>query len=63
MIKDCAIYVVYKLIPEVHNQQEHDLFIGEVLATWTDDWVFPNRHWKCDDVIDEVKSLHSVTDG
>jgi len=32
MIKDCAIYVVYKLIPEVHNQQEHDLFIGEVLG-------------------------------
>ena len=51
MIKDCAIYVVYKLIPEVHNQQEHDLFIGEVLATWTDD------------VIDELKSLHYVTDG
>ena len=37
MVKDFAIYVVCKLIPEVHNQQEHDLFIGEVLATWTDD--------------------------
>ena len=63
MIKDCAAHIVCKLILEPHNQQEHDLFIGEVLAAWADDRVFRNGHWKFDDVRDKLKNLHYVAAG
>lgn len=63
MVKDCAAYIVCKLISEPHNQQEHDLFIGEVLVAWADDRVFRNGHWKFDDVSDELKNLHYVAGG
>ena len=63
MVKDCAAYIVCKLISEPHNQQEHDLFIGEVLAAWADDRVFRNGHWEFDDVSDELKNLHYVAGG
>ena len=63
MVEGCAAYILCKVIPEPHNQQEHDLFIGEVLAAWADDRVFRNGHWYFDEVDDELKNLHYVAGG
>lgn len=58
LIEGCAAWLVCKLIPEPHNQETHDLFIGEVVAAWADDRIFENGHWKFDEVGDEWKTLH-----
>lgn len=63
MVKDCAAYIVCKLTLEPHNQQEYNLFIGEMLTAWADDRVFRNGHWEFDDVSDELKNLHYVAGG
>ena len=38
-------WLICKLIPEAHNQQTHDLFIGSVIAAWADTRVFRDGHW------------------
>lgn len=63
MVKGCAAYIVCELIPEPHNHQAHDLFIGKVLAAWADDRVFRNGHWEFDEVGDDLKTLHYVAGG
>ena len=32
-------------LPDAHNQQQHDLFIVEVVAAWADPTVFRNGRW------------------
>lgn len=34
-----------RLVPEPHNQQRYDLFIGEVVAAWADPEVFSGNRW------------------
>lgn len=63
LIADCAAWMICKVIPEPHNQQTYDLFIGEVVAAWADDRVFRNGHWLFDDVPNELKTLHYVSGG
>lgn len=63
LVEGCAAWMVCKLIPEPHNQQTHDLFIGEVVAAWADDRVFRDGHWQFDDVPQELKTLHYVSGG
>ncbi|MFB6349840.1 flavin reductase family protein [Moraxella sp. ZJ142] len=63
LVKGCAAWIVCKLISEPHNQQQHDLFIGEVQATWADDRIFADGHWLFDDAPDELKTLHYVAGG
>lgn len=63
LVEGCAGWIVCKLIPEPHNHEQHDLFIGEVVGAWADDRVFENGHWKFDDVADELKTLHYVAGG
>ena len=64
LVADCAAYLICKLIDEPHNQQAHDLFIGEVLAAWADDRVFrDDGHWHFDEVGDDLKTLHYVAGG
>ena len=63
LVKDCAAWLVCKLISEPHNQQTYDLFIGEVLEAWADERVFRNGHWHFDEVGDELKTLHYVAGG
>lgn len=63
LVKGCAAYILCKLIPEPHNQQEHDLFIGEVVAAFADDRAFRNGHWEFDNVPDDLKTLHYVAGG
>ncbi len=63
LVKGCSAYLLCKLIPEPHNQEAHDLFIGEVICALADDQVFKNGHWDFDNVPDELKSLHYVAGG
>lgn len=63
VVEGCSAWILCKLIPEPHNQQTHDLFIGEVIAAYADDRVFRDGHWFYQDVAEEWKSLHHVAGG
>ena len=63
LVAGCSAYLICRLIAEPHNQQVHDLFIGEVLAAWADDRVFRNGHWHFDEAGDELKNLHYIAGG
>jgi flavin reductase (DIM6/NTAB) family NADH-FMN oxidoreductase RutF len=51
------------LVPEPHNQQSYDLFIGEVVAAWADPRVFSDGRWHFEDSPDELRTLHYVAGG
>jgi flavin reductase (DIM6/NTAB) family NADH-FMN oxidoreductase RutF len=63
LVADCSAWLVCKLIPEPHNQQAHDLFIGEVISAWADDRIFRDGHWHFQDADPEWRSLHHVAGG
>jgi flavin reductase (DIM6/NTAB) family NADH-FMN oxidoreductase RutF len=50
-------------MPEPHNQQTYDLFIGEVVGAWADERVFRDGHWNFDDAPDELRTIHHVAGG
>ena len=35
-VAGCSAWLACRLVPEPHNQQAYDLFIGEVTAAWAD---------------------------
>ncbi|MCU4423367.1 flavin reductase family protein [Acinetobacter sp. WU_MDCI_Abxb74] len=63
LVEGCVAWLLCKLIPEPHNQEAHDLFIGEVVSAWADDRVFKDGHWQFDDVPIELKTLHYIAGG
>lgn len=63
LVQGCAAWIICKLLPEPHNQQAHDLFIGEVQAVWADDRIFENGHWKFEQGDDSLKTLHYIAGG
>ncbi len=63
LVQGCAAYLVCRLLPEPHNQQNYDLFIGEVAAAWADDRVYAGGRWLFDSVPDDLKTLHYVGNG
>jgi len=54
---------VCRLVPEPHNQQAYDLFIGEVIAAWADERVFQDGRWHFDNAPDNLRTLHHVAGG
>ena len=60
LIADCAAWLVFKRIPEPHNEQSYDLFIGEVVAAYADERIFDGGHWLFEKTSDELKTLHYV---
>lgn len=62
LVAGCAAWLACRLIPEPHNQQAYDLFIGEVVGAWADTRVFRNGHWHFEDA-PERRSLHHVAGG
>ncbi|MFT3735253.1 MAG: flavin reductase family protein [Rhodocyclaceae bacterium] len=62
-VSDCSAWLACKLIPEPHNQQAYDLFIGEVTAAWADARVFRDGHWHFEDADPALRSLHHVAGG
>lgn len=62
-VSDCAAWILCELIPEPHNQNTHDLFIGRVIAAYADERVFRDGHWHYHEVDEQWKSLHHVAGG
>lgn len=52
-------WLACRVIPEPHNQQAYDLFIGEVVAAWADPRAFSLGHWRAD----APPSLHYIAGG
>ncbi|MEG0922227.1 MAG: flavin reductase family protein [Comamonas sp.] len=63
LVAGCAAWLECRLIPEPHNQQAYDLFIGEVTGAWADGRVFQNGHWQFENAAPELRTLHYVAGG
>lgn len=63
LVAGCAAWIICKLIPNTENQQDHDLFIGEVLGAWADDRIFENGHWKFEQAPNDLRTLHYIAGG
>ena len=63
LVAGCAAWLECRLVPEPHNQQSYDLFIGEVTAAWADDRVFRDGHWYFETAPTELRTLHYVAGG
>lgn len=63
VVEGCAAWLICELIPEPHNQQAHDLFIGKVIAAYADDRVFRDGHWYYHEAAPSWKSVHHVAGG
>ena len=63
LIEGCVAWLVCKLMPEPHNQQTYDLFIGEVVGAWADDRVFHAGRWDFDAHPDNLRTIHHVAGG
>ena len=48
-------------MPEPANQENYDLFLGEVLAAWADDQAWRDGRWVFADP--ELRTLHYVAGG
>jgi len=63
LVQDCVAWLACTVIPEPHNQQAYDLFIGEVTAAWADERVFSAGRWHFEDAPDVLRTLHYVAGG
>lgn len=62
-VSGCSAWLACKLIPEAHNQQAYDLFIGEVTGAWADGRVFRDGRWHFEEADTVLRSLHHVAGG
>ena len=63
MVEGCAAWMVFKIIPEAHNESTYDLFIGECVAAWAHKRVFSEGHWHFEDAPKQMSTLHYVAGG
>ncbi|EOC1344682.1 flavin reductase family protein [Cronobacter dublinensis] len=63
LVAGCSAWLACRLIPEPHNQQQYDLFIGEVTAAWADTRVFSDGRWHFEDAPAQMRSLHHLAGG
>ncbi|MGJ7543391.1 flavin reductase family protein [Variovorax sp. LT1R16] len=62
-VEGCAAWLSCKVIAEPHNQATYDLFIGEVVAAWSDTRVFREGHWHFESADPALRSLHYIAGG
>lgn len=62
-VAGCSAWLACRVIPELHNQQTYDLFIGEVEGAWADTRVFRDDHWHFETADPALRSLHYVAGG
>lgn len=62
-VAGCSAWLACRLIPEAHNQNTYDLFIGEVVGAWSDTRVFRDGHWHFEDASPKLGSLHYIAGG
>ena len=63
LVAGSSAWMICKVIPEPHNQQTYDLFIGEVVAAYADSRVFRNGHWEFGTADPRWRSLHYIAGG
>ncbi len=63
LVEGCVGWLACRLVPERHNQETYDLFIGEVIGAWADDRVFRDGRWHFEDAPDELRTIHHVAGG
>ena len=63
LLEGCVAWLECRLLPEPHNQQTYDLFIGEVTHAFADRRVFRDGHWHFDDQPEALRTLHYVAGG
>jgi flavin reductase (DIM6/NTAB) family NADH-FMN oxidoreductase RutF len=63
LLSGCVAWLECRLLPEPHNQQAHDLFIGEVVAAWADSRVFSGGRWHFPDDEPELRTIHYIAGG
>jgi len=63
LVDGCIAWLECRHIPEPHNEQAYDLFIGEVVAAWADDRVFRDGRWHFDGADASLRSLHHIAGG
>lgn len=63
LVYGCVGWLACRLIPEPHNEQAYDLFIGEVIGAWADDRVFRDGRWHFDEAPDALRTIHYVAGG
>ena len=63
LVAGCSAWLACRLVPEPHNQQAYDLFIGEVTAAWADERVFRDGHWHFEDADPRWRSIHHIAGG
>jgi flavin reductase (DIM6/NTAB) family NADH-FMN oxidoreductase RutF len=62
-VAGCSGWLACKRIPEPHNEQAYDLFVGEVVGAWGDARVFSEGRWHFEDADPTLRSLHYVAGG
>lgn len=62
-VSGCAGWLACRLLPEAHNQEAYDLFIGEVVGAWADTRAFANGHWQFEHADAAWRSLHYIAGG
>ena len=62
-VAGCSAWLACKVIPELHNQETYDLFIGEVVGAWADTRVFTDGHWQFEAADPALRSLHYIAGG
>lgn len=62
-VKGCSAWLACTVIPEPHNQEAYDLFIGEVVGAWADTRVFKDGHWQFESADPTLRSLHYIAGG
>lgn len=63
LVEGCVGWLECRLVPEPHNQQAYDLFIGEVVAAHADTRVFGRGRWHFERADDSLRTLHYVAGG
>lgn len=63
LVAGCAGWLLCRVVPEAHNQQAYDLFIGEVVQAWADARVFRDGRWHFDEAPDALRTVHYVAGG
>lgn len=61
LIEGCLAWLECRVLPEPRNEQNYDLFLGEVVAAWADPAVFSGNRWHFPDA--ERRSIHYVAGG
>ena len=63
LVAGCSAWLACQLVPEPHNQQAYDLFIGEIVGAWSDTRAFRDGHWHLQDADPAWRSLPYIAGG